>query len=193
VRGPPREGRRILSALVLLPLAVFTLKVLELTVHTIRTILAVSGMTRQAAAAGFLEAAIGITAMGAVVTNLDNPMTIVAYAGGFAVGIVTGARLEERLALGLRMVQFVNPDPTVQLAPQLRARGYRITSVQGAGQAGVVEVGLALVRRRSLRGLLAEVSTIAPRAFVTVERADRVTGGSFNAERPWWEWFRRRA
>jgi uncharacterized protein YebE (UPF0316 family) len=130
--------------------------------------------------------------MGAVVTHLDHPLAIGAYAAGFAVGILVGGAVEERLALGLRLVQFVNPDPTLALAAQLRARGYRITSVQGAGQAGAVEVGLALVRRRSLRPLLAEVSTLAPRAFVTVERAERAAGGSFITDQPWWAWLRRR-
>ena len=177
--------------LALLPLAIFVLKVIELTVHTMRTILAVSAMSREAAIVGFVEAAIGVTAMGAVVTNLSNPLAIVAYAGGFSVGIVAGTRVEEWLALGLRLVEIVNPDPAVRLADELRSRGYRVTSLSGEGHAGPVEVGLALVRRRSLQALLTDVSTLAPRAFVTVQRSERSRGGSFIPDRPWWDWFRR--
>ncbi len=176
---------------VALPLAIFLLKVMELTVSTIRTILAVSSMSRQAALAGFVEAVVGVTAMGAAVTNLSNPLAILAFAAGFAVGILSGTRIEEWLALGLRLVQVVNPDPDLQVASSLRSRGYRVTSLPGVGRMGSVEVSLALVRRRSLRVLLSEISSIAPNAFITVQRADRSSGGSFMAEPSWWETMRR--
>lgn len=174
-----------------LPIAVFVLKVVELTVSTIRTILAVSAMGKQAAVVGFIEATIGVAAIGAVVTHLGNPFAILGYAAGFSVGIVAGTKVEEWLALGLRLVQIVNPDPVVPLAAQLRSRGYRVTSLPGVGRSGAVEIGLILVRRRSLPMLLSIISTLAPRAFITVQRSERSIGGSFMSERPWWDWFRR--
>jgi len=64
--------------LIALPIAIFVLKVVELTVNTIRTILAVTAMSKQAAIVGFIEAVIGVTAMGAVVTHLSNPFAIIA-------------------------------------------------------------------------------------------------------------------
>ena len=178
-------------SLIALPVVIFLLKVAELTVNTIRTILAVSGMSRQAAGVGFVEAAIGVTAMGAVVTHLSNPLAITAYAAGFAAGIIAGAKLEEWLALGMRLVQVVNPDPAVGIALELRGRGYRVTSLPGSGHAGAVEVGLILIRRRSLPALLRAINELAPRSFITVQRSERSSGGSFISERSWWDWFRR--
>lgn len=123
--------------LIALPIAIFLLKIAELTVNTIRTILAVSAMSKQAALVGFIEAAIGVAAMGAVVTHLSNPFAILAYAGGFSVGIMVGTKVEEWLALGFRLVQIVNPDPTLGIATQLRRRGYRVTSLPGSGHGGL--------------------------------------------------------
>lgn len=176
---------------VALPAVIFFLKVTELTVSTVRTILAVSSMSRQAALVGVVEAVVGVTAMGAAVTNLTNPFAIAAYAAGFGVGILAGTRIEEWLALGLRLVQIVDPDPARDVASQLRDRGYRVTSIPGFGRMGSVEVSLALVRRRSVPALLSAISAIAPGAFITVQRADRSTGGSFVAEPSWWETFKR--
>lgn len=176
---------------VALPAAIFFLKVTELTVSTVRTILAVSSMSRQAALVGVVEAVVGVTAMGAAVTNLTNPFAIFAYAVGFGVGILAGTRIEEWLALGLRLVQIVNPDPALEVAAELRDRGYRVTSLPGFGRLGSVEVSLTLVRRRSVPALLGVISTLAPGAFITVQRADRSSGGSFLAERSWWDSFKR--
>ncbi|TAJ21949.1 MAG: hypothetical protein EPO65_00150 [Dehalococcoidia bacterium] len=88
-------------------------------------------------------------------------------------------------------MQIVNPDPAHDVASRLRDRGYRVTSLPGAGRLGSVEVSLALVRRRSVPALLNAISAIAPGAFITVQRADRSTGGSFVAEPSWWETFKR--
>lgn len=176
---------------VALPAAIFLLKVTELTVSTVRTILAVSSMSRQAALVGVLEAVVGVTAMGAAVTNLTNPFAILAYAAGFGVGILVGTRIEEWLALGLRLVQVVNPDPAITVAGALRDQGYRVTSLPGFGRLGSVEVSLTLVRRRSVPALMGIISNLAPNAFITIQRADRSSGGSFLAEQSWWESFKR--
>jgi uncharacterized protein YebE (UPF0316 family) len=172
-----------------IPFAIFALKIIELTLNTVRGILAASGMSRQAAFVGFVEAAVGITAMGAVVTRLDSPLAILAYAAGFAVGIIAGTKVEEWLALGFRLVQVVSHDRTVEVTKRLRDRGYRVTSLPGSGHAGAVEVGLTLVPRRSLPRLLALIATLDPRAFITVQRSERLSGGSFGAETRWWERF----
>lgn len=176
-----------MEAALVLPVLVFVAKVAELTVSTSRTILVVSGMSLQAAALGFAEITIGIVAVGAVVTHLDDPFTILGYSAGFAVGIIAGGWVEERLALGYRTVHIVNTDQGVDLARLIRQRGYAVTRMEGTGREGPVEIGLAVVQRRSLPGLLAAIAAVAPTSFVTVERAERPIRGTFMADRPWWD------
>jgi len=174
-----------------LPLLIFGLKVGELTFSTVRTILVVTGMSVQAAILGFVEIALGLVAVGAAVTNLSNPLAVIAYAGGFSIGIIIGSWVEERLALGARVVQYVNTNVSIHVATALRERGFRVTRLEGFGRGGTVEVGIALVRRRSLADLVRAIHDSAPNAFVTIERAEQSVGGSFIADRPWWALLRR--
>lgn len=164
--------------LILLPVAIFVAKVAELTVSTSRTILVVSGMSARAALLGFVEITIGIIAVGAVVTNLDNPAAVLAYSLGFAVGIIAGGWVEERLAFGFRTVQIINPRDQLAVSAALRAHGYAVTQLEGVGRAGAVEVAFVVIRRRSLKALLAIIAEVAPRSFVTVERTDRPIRGT---------------
>ena len=177
--------------IVWLPLLIFGLKVGELTFSTIRTILMVSGQSVQAAILGFFEILLGVIAVGAAVTNLSNPLAVVAYAAGFSIGILMGSWVEERLALGWRVVQYVNTTVTLDVASALRAQGFRVTRLEGSGRSGSVEVGISLVRRRTVPELLHIITEAAPAAFVTVERAEQSVGGSFIADRPWWTILRR--
>lgn len=174
------------TALLPLVIFIFLAKVAELTVSTSRTILVVSGLNIQAALLGFVEITIGIVAVGAVVTNLDKPIAIFAYAAGFAVGIIAGGWVEEQLAFGYRTVRIINPKGDFDASTALRQRGFPVTQLDGLGLAGAVEVAFVVIERRSLRNLLTVVAAVAPRSFVTVERTDRPIRGTVIRGKPWW-------
>ena len=162
--------------LLVLPLLIFGARIVDTTIGTVRIVLLVAGSRWIAALLGFIEVAIWLAATGGVVTHLDNPLLIVGYAAGFAAGVLLGGWLEERIALGYRQVQVINNDPAIDVAARLRDRGYRVTRIEGHGLQGPVEVSTLLVRRRGLRRVLGAVRWIAPRAFVTIERAERPIG-----------------
>ncbi len=173
-----------------LPFLIFTARVLDVSVGTLRVMFTVSGNRWIAAGLGFIELTIWALAMGGLVSNLTNPFALVAYAGGFSAGTLVGLMIEDRLALGFRTVQVVNADPEVDLAGHLRMAGYRVTELKGEGRSGPVEVILIVIRRRQLSALRALITGIAPRAFMTVERADRPAGSTFGALAPrrrWWQ------
>jgi uncharacterized protein YebE (UPF0316 family) len=147
-------------------------------------------MSIPAAVVGFFEIVFGVIAMGLVVSHLTNPLAIIGFAAGFSVGIIVGTYVEERLALGFRMVFIVNIDSTRDVSAQLREIGYRVTRLPGSGRAGSVEVAFTLVRRHSVTRLMSTLRTLAPGAFVTVMRSEHFAGGSFVEHRrllgvPW--------
>ncbi len=162
--------------LLLLPALIFVARIADTSIGTVRIVLLVAGQRWSAAVLGFVEVAIWALAMGGVVTNLGNPLTVVGFAGGFSVGVLIGVWIEERIAVGFRLVQVINNDPAIDVSVQLRERGYRVTRMEGHGLQGAVEVALLLIRRRSLRQVRTAIEQIAPRAFVTIERAERPLG-----------------
>lgn len=148
-----------------------------------RMILTINGNRWWAAALGFVELVIWSLALAGMIIYLSNPFAILAYAGGFASGTLLGLIIEDRVAVGFRSVQIINANPEIQVAPHLREAGFRVTILPGSGQFGPVEVALLVIRRRHLPRVFRLIDEIAPRAFVSVERADRPSGEMFGTLR----------
>lgn len=146
-------------------------------------IVTINGNRWIAAALGFIEVVVWALALGGMVIYLSNPLAVLAYAGGFATGTLLGLFIEDRVALGFRTVQIINANPDIQVAPYLREAGFRVTILPGSGQFGPVEVALLIIRRRQLPLVFRLVDEVAPRAFVSVERADRPSGEMFGTAR----------
>ena len=153
---------------------IFSARVVDVSLGTVRVMLLVAGSRWLAGAIGFVEILIWVLAVGGVVAHLHDPLVVVAYAGGFATGVVVGGWVEERLALGYRTVHVWNAN---------------VTRLSGAGRSGQVEVCVSIIRRRALSRLRRAIEEVTPRAFITVERAERPLGGAglaTSAGRRWW-------
>lgn len=161
-----------------IPLLIFFARICDVSIGTIRTIIMVSGYRLPAAALGVLEVTIWVLAVGGVIRYLpEYPLAVVAYAAGFAVGILMGMRIEEHIAIGYRVVRVVTTKPGLDLAAKLREKGFAVTRVEGTGRDGPVEIAFTLIRRRNLQRLREAVDAIAPGSFMTVERAETPVGG----------------
>ena len=167
---------------------IFGARVVDVSLGTVRMMLLVGGSRWLAGAISFAEILVWVLAVGGVVTNLQDPAVVVAYAGGFAAGVIVGSWLEERLAIGYRTVHVWNANPQVDVTAHLRAGDFRVTRLSGTGVSGQVEVCVAVIRRRALSRLRRAIEEVAPRAFITVERAERPLGGETldsSARRRW--------
>ena len=165
-----------------LPLAIFIARVVDVALGVLRNLYANQGMRWQAGLAGFFEILLWVFAIAGVVSSLDDPATILAFAGGYAVGTMVGIWLEERIALGYRVIRVMNIHQEVDVGLLLRAQGFRATQLTGHGYGGPVEVVLAMVPRRQVRRVRELISDAVPDAFYTIERVDRAVGGSMPAD-----------
>ncbi len=165
-----------------IPVLIFCARIIDVSIGTVRMILVIGGHRLQAACLGFVEVIIWALAVGGVIKFLAHPLALLAYGAGFATGTYVGMLIEDRIALGYRVVRAISASANSAISPELRLRGFRVTRLEGTGQAGPVEVAFCVVRRRALPDLLKALREIAPDAFVTVERADRAVGGPFPAD-----------
>ena len=67
-------------------LIIFTCRVVDVSLGTVRIIYLTRGQSKLAAAIGFVEMIIYMIALSTVMGNLDHPVNVVFYALGFAVG-----------------------------------------------------------------------------------------------------------
>lgn len=156
-----------------IPLLIYCARITDVSIGTLRMILIINGHRYLAASLGFVEVIIWVLAVGGAIRYLDHPVALIAYGGGFATGTLLGMALEERIALGQNMLRVVNRCLDIDLSGKLRAKGYRVTRVDGHGQAGPVEIAFLVVPRRNVKAALDDISTIAPESFVTIERTAR--------------------
>jgi uncharacterized protein YebE (UPF0316 family) len=152
-----------------LPLAIFCLRVADMSIDTLRVLFVIRGRKALAWILGFAQSAIWVTAISNVLANLDNPLNLVGYAAGFASGNVVGMWIEERLALGHAHIRVVSSGLGSALAEALRNRGFAATELSGRGMDGTVTILNCNVRRRDIDRAQREITRVDPRAFITVE------------------------
>jgi len=167
-----------------IPLLIFFARIFDVSINTVRTMLVIGGHRWIATFLGFFEVVIWVVAAGFAFKYLDNVWAVISYAGGFAAGVAVGMWLEERIALGYRMVQVIAPangDETHKaISNALREHGFRVTRVEGTGRDGPVEVAYTIVRRRNLNTVRNVLKDIAPRAFIAIKRVEVVSNGPFS-------------
>jgi uncharacterized protein YebE (UPF0316 family) len=159
------------------PLAIFGLRIIDVSMATTRTLLAMRGARLAVPVIGFFESLIWVLAVGTAIRHLNSPLHVLGYAGGFAAGTAVGLWMEEKLALGLATFHIISRTGGVEIAEALRERGFGVTEFLGQGREGKVEVVNTVVRRRQAREVLAEVDRWDPDAFVSVEEPRAVRRG----------------
>lgn len=159
------------------PLVIFALRVVDVSLATLRMLLSVRGMKKAVPFIGAVEVLVWLYAVGNAIQHLDSPLHLVGYAGGFATGTLVGMWIEERLALGTARVRVVSRHGGVELAEALRDRGFGVTEFSGQGREGRVEVLEAVLRRRELPYVFQEVNVWDPEAFVTIEEPRAIHRG----------------
>jgi uncharacterized protein YebE (UPF0316 family) len=80
-----------------LPVFIAALVLVDVSLWTFRVAVMNRGDKRLGAALGAIQAVVSVTAIGQVVTNLDNPLNIAGYAIGVGAGTYLGVLADERL------------------------------------------------------------------------------------------------
>lgn len=158
-------------------LLVFGVRVLNMTLDTVRMLAVMRGMKTVTWLLGFLQTVLYVLALGPVINDLNNPLNIIAYSVGFATGNVIGMMFEKRLAFGFINITVMSPTNGREIAETLRERGHAVTEIPARGKDGAVEVLECSVQRKFAK----EVQNIAldcdPGAFITSRDIQRVWRG----------------
>ena len=160
-------------------LLVFLLRIVDITLYTLRLMMVVRGRKLYAFGFAFFQSIVFITVMRAVITDLHNYAKILGYAAGFATGMVVGMLLEERLALGYTHLRIISPNLGAALVDELRDRGYAVTEIPAYGKDAAVSVLYCFVIRRETRPVIRLVTKVDPDAFITAEAVRPLQKGFF--------------
>ena len=153
---------------------IFTLRLLDVGMATVRIVLLSRGRRGPASLLGFFESLVWVIAIARVFDGLDDPVRMIAFALGFAAGTYAGSKVEEWMALGQALVRIVAPVLSDQVAPLLRAKGYGATVVNGDGLNGEVRVTFCVVPRKEVHSVTRLIHEANPQAYVTIEQTSTV-------------------
>lgn len=164
----------------IMPLLIFFARVGDVSINTLRIMFMMNGKKNIAPVLGFFEALIWLLAIGQIFQNIDNPLSYVAYAGGFGTGTYVGMYFEEKLAFGRVLVRVITPQPLPELIEYMKSRDFRFTNVGGEGRFGKVNLLFTVMKRDSLTEFIATVKSIDEKAFYTIESVKRVSEDDVN-------------
>lgn len=158
-------------------LLIFSLRVLGISISTVRVLLMTRGTKLASAVLGFFEVLVYAVAIGKVVQDLSNLPYLFSYCFGFSVGTLLGMWIEERMAIGYATIHVISHDHGHEIAKALREAGYGATESRAHGKDGYVAAVQTVVRRRDIVDASAVIGQTAPDAFVTIEETRRVEHG----------------
>lgn len=165
----------------LLAAGIFLLRIGDMSLDTIRVLFVVRGRKALAWGLGFAQALLFVVAISSVLANLNNAITVLAYATGFATGNVLGMLMEERLAIGFLQFTIISSDRGVVVAQQLRRSGYAVTEIPARGLNGMVSMLQTNVKRKDMDAIETIVLEADPQAFITRDEIRPVRRGYWRA------------
>lgn len=164
-----------------LPLLVFFARVIDVALGTLRIIFLSRGKKYLAPVLGFVEVFIWIAVVAQIVRGVNDVITYLAYAAGFAAGNFVGMYIEDRLAMGTQMIRVIVSKDAEQLTRNLHQAGYGVTQVDGQGANGPVKLIYAVVKRKNIPAVLSLIHQALPHAFLSIEDLRTTEAGIFPA------------
>lgn len=164
---------------VLIPLFIYVARICDVTIGTLRIMFVARGQKKIAPFLGFIEVLIWITVLGSIMQNLTNPLSYIAYAGGFATGNFLGIRIEEHLALGKVLLRIISSGPSKDLIDSFVKNNLGVTYISAKGSRGSVLLIYSVLERKKLPDALQLIKNISPKAFYSIEDVRRVNEGIF--------------
>jgi uncharacterized protein YebE (UPF0316 family) len=165
-----------------MPLLIFSARVLDVSINTVRIMMVMAGKRNIAPVLGFFEAFIWLLAIGQIIQNIDSLLSYIAYAGGFAAGTYVGMRIEERIAVGNVILRVITREPANLLIDKMKAAGIRFTSLEGLGSRGPVSILFMVITRQELPKRVRQIREFYPSAFYSVESVRQVSDPILDTE-----------
>ncbi|MEE9216233.1 MAG: DUF5698 domain-containing protein [Anaerolineales bacterium] len=155
----------------------FSLRAADLTLATLRMLAIVRGQRAVAWFFGFFASILFIMGAAGLLANLTQPLSIVAYAAGFATGTVLGLTLERQLLPANSLVRIYSPSRGQAIASALREAGRGATEVPARGRDGTIDMIFTYIRRRQENRVRKEIRALDPEVVMTVENVRVLAGG----------------
>lgn len=151
---------------------IYFLRIVDVSLGTIRTLSIVSGRGFTAFMLGFFEVLIWIIAISQVFSKINESFFLaVVYALGFASGNACGIWLEKKIGIGISVIRIISQKHGEEIAKFLREKGQPVTTFIGEGKDGNVTLIYATTKGHNVEEIIKLGLEIDPNMFYVIEPA----------------------
>ncbi|KAJ53137.1 uncharacterized protein YebE (UPF0316 family) [Clostridium tetanomorphum] len=160
-------------------LLIFSAKILEVSLMTVRTVLITRGEKGYGSIIGFAEVSIWLYLVNKVLNGInEDPIRMVIYALGFACGNYLGSIIEEKLALGLLTINvIVSEADGNNLAGILRKENIGVTKVKAEGMNETKTLLMVHAKRRRKNEIVKLIENTNINSVISINDIKTVYGG----------------
>jgi uncharacterized protein YebE (UPF0316 family) len=156
-------------------LLIFVLRIVDVSLGTLRSTMLVRGQRGLAGALGFFESLIWLVAAARVLGDLDGSVVkYLGYAGGYAAGTMLGPTIERWIAIGNILVRIIERTDGPSSVDALREAGFYATVLNATGRDGGVQIVFTVIPRRRQTAVIRLLQATNPAAYVTFENTTTV-------------------
>lgn len=158
---------------------IFFVKIIEVSMATLRIVLITKDERLIGAIIGFFEVMLWVILVATVLSNItEDPIKVVVYAFGFAIGNYVGSLIENRLAIGSTNIEaIVLKEHGKELSKHLREQGLAVTSVEAYGMNNKREILYLHVPRKQVKQTVQLIRSFQENVVITINDIKPVYGG----------------
>jgi uncharacterized protein YebE (UPF0316 family) len=170
---------------VILPLLIMVARICDVSIGTIRLMFLARGDKLITPLLGFFEVIVWLLAMREIMQNLANPVCYIAYGAGFGLGNLVGIIIEEKIAIGKRIIRVITKKEATDLISSISSAGFSVTTVPAEGSRGRVSIVSMVVDRNDIEQVISLIKAFNPRAFYSIEDIRFASESNLPADKRW--------
>lgn len=152
-------------------LFIMCLRIIDVSIGTVRTLMVVQGRKLYAGILGAIEVTVWLIAIRHIMIHLDNVWNILGYSIGFGLGNIIGITIEQFFGIGFIQVYIVSIHHADKLALELRKNKFGVTILPAEGGSSGYAILVVLLERKRQKELLKIIDEIDPKAFISIQSA----------------------
>lgn len=167
--------------ILLLCIQIFFVRIIDVSLGTIRAIVTIKGNAKLASCIGFLEVTIWFLIVKEALNTPETSILIAfAYAGGYAAGTYIGSILSDKFISGNLTLQIVTSSDDPEIVTSIRKAGYAVTLLDVKGRDEVKKNMLFMeINKKRLNHLKKLIKDLDEAAFVVINETKIVVNGYF--------------
>lgn len=159
-------------------LMIFFVRIVDVSLGTVRTVLIIKGRRIIGSIIGLIEVMVWfLVVKNALSTENTSIWIAVAYSTGFALGNYIGSLIEDMLPIGNASIQVITRGIRYDLVEQIRKMGFAVSTVDCKGKDGNNLMLIIEINRKKIDEVKKIVKDNAPDSFVTITDIKQVYNG----------------